>query len=104
MSSLDLLRSAGWTTTPQPDWGLIAERAPDRREFMRIAPRTTWPLDLRQLDAARRRWAGSGPPPVGRLVHEAADLDPTASELMDWVATDRDLAWTPLQDVPAALL
>ena len=104
MSSLDLVRKSGWTTTQLPDWSLVAERVPDQLEYLRIAPRPPRPVDLRQLDAARRTWAGASDPPIGRLIHEAADLDPLAADLMDWIAKDRDLALTQLQDVPAALL
>ena len=58
---------------------------------------------IRRLDATRRGLAGSTSPPRGALVFEAADLDPTEADLLDWIAYDRDLGSTRIQDIPSVL-
>jgi hypothetical protein len=98
-SAKDILEGAGWGVTAQPDWSLLVERSPARAELLRITPRPPRPIDLRMLDRSRRSAHLGVTDPLGRLVHETSDLDPIQYELLEWVASERDLELTPLQSL-----
>lgn len=103
LSAIEMVTRAGWTIVPQPDWAMLAESDPGRREFLRIIPRPPRPQDLRRLDTSRREHAEGGAVPHGHLVYESADLDPTLGDLLAWIAVDRGLSTTLVQEVTAAL-
>jgi hypothetical protein len=98
-SAKDILVRAGWDVATQPDWSLLIERSASRPELLRITPRPPRPMDLRMLDRSRRAAGLGAPVPLGRLVHETSDLDPIQFEMLEWVASARDLELTQLQSL-----
>lgn len=103
LSAQEMVSDAGWRVLAQPDWSFLAERDPDRREFVRISPRPPRPQDLRRLDRSRRDFSAGGVVPDGHLVHECAALDPAVGDLLAWIAADRGLSTPALESITSAL-
>jgi hypothetical protein len=86
------------------EWAVLASADRNIPEIFAITPYTPEPHDFFRVDTLRNQIQGLNPAPRGTVVHDADDLDPRAADLVDWIASARDLTAVLLRTQPGELL